>query len=333
MAERYRACRSDHLMAMDRGTSLDGWELVKTRTAADDGAVWCSADGTLFKRTGGPELEAEVRFLKEIHALGYPVPQIVGTGHDDTGGRWFTERSAGPASLHDLAVAAVGPDRLLPDAITDAAARISAALLTAQLANPVPGGRSALSTFFAKAGFADNVFAENPDLDTPHVRDVAAAALKRLTAVPMCRSHMDFGLPNAFPDAVIDWQHHGVAPAGYDVAPVLEIAPFKGGAKGYRFTDTQRRGYLAALDAAAEAASAAPVSGFLGDFLLVKCFFFLALMRPADGEDRPDKHVKWQYRRALFTTGLEQYESTGTIDTGAFPTLGAFIAAAGQSRP
>jgi hypothetical protein len=334
MTERYRACRSDHLAAIGiGGRALSGWELIKARTAADDGAVWRSADGSLFKRTGGPEVDAEARFQQQIGALGYPVPEIVGVGTDDTGTHQFIERSAGIASLHDLAVKQASPEGQLSDELVEAAARISARLLVAQLANPVPGGAQALAEFFTKAAFADNVFAENPDLDTPRVHDAVEKALAQLATVPACRSHMDYGLPNAFPAAIIDWQHHGIAPAGYDVYPMLELVPFKGGAKGYRFTKPQRRSYLAALDAAAVDADAEPLSGFLGAFLLVKCFFFLALMRPAD-DTRPDKHAKWQYRRALFTTGLEQYESTGTIDTASFPTLAAFTAsAAGAGRP
>ncbi|MFG3225425.1 hypothetical protein ACGF07_11700 [Kitasatospora sp. NPDC048194] len=66
------------------------------------------------------------------------------------------------------------------------------------------------------------------------------------------------------------------------------------------------------------------VSEHLGGFLLVKCFFFLALMRPTD-PTRHDKHIKWQYRRTLFRMGLDQYESSCTIDTGTFPTLERFI--------
>jgi hypothetical protein len=311
---------------------LSGWELIKARTA-DDGAVWRSVDGTLFKRTGGPEVEAEARFQQQIRALGYPVPEIVSVGADDTGTCQFIERSAGTASLYDLAVEQAGPKGQLSDEFTETAARISARLMVAQLANPVSGGTQVLAAFFAKAGFADNVFTENPDLNTPRVRAAVAAALARLETVPACRSHMDYGLPNAFSEAVIDWQHHGIAPAGYDVYPMLELVPFKGAAKGYRFTPEQRAGYLEALDTAAVAAGAEPLSGFLGEFLLIKCFFFLALMRPAD-DTRPDKHAKWQYRRALFTTGLEQYESTGTIDTARFPTLAAFTPfAAGTAVP
>lgn len=57
--------------------------------------------------------------------------------------------------------------------------------------------------------------------------------------------------------------------------------------------------------------------------LLVKCFFFLALMRPNE-TSRSGKYAKRCYRRALFEMGLEQHESSGTIDTGTFPTLAAF---------
>ncbi len=64
----------------------------------------------------------------------------------------------------------------------------------------------------------------------------------------------------------------------------------------------------------------------------MKCFFFLALMRPAEGT-RPDKHITWQYRRALFQTGLEQYESSGVIDTVSFPTLAEFTRQLAATRP
>ncbi len=44
---------------------------------------------------------------------------------------------------------------------------ISTRLLTAQARNPLPGGPAHLREWFERAGFASNVFAENPDLDTP----------------------------------------------------------------------------------------------------------------------------------------------------------------------
>ena len=168
-------------------------------------------------------------------------------------------------------------------------------LLSAQARNPLPGGPQPLWEWFERAGFTENVFAENPDLDTLPVRTAMDHAADRLAGVPMCRSHLDYGLPNVFDGGVIDWQHHGLAPLGYDVYPMLEIVPFKGGTKGYRFTTGQRERYLAALDQTALKVTGRPLRGFISEFLLVKCFFFLALMRPRDAT-RPDKHTKWQYR-------------------------------------
>ncbi len=200
---------------------------------------------------------------------------------------------------------------------------ISTRLLESQVRNPLSASSGDSQAWFERAGFVANVRAENPDLDTLRVREVVGRAVRRLRDVPMCRSHLDYGLPNAFPDAVIDWQHHGDAPVGYDVYPMLDIAAFKGGGKGYRFSAEQRSAYLNALDEASAQLLGQTLSVYQGDFLLVKCFFFLALMRPAD-PGRRDKYVKWQYRRALFEIGIEQYASSCSINTDAFPSLAEF---------
>lgn len=179
--------------------------------------------------------------------------------------------------------------------------------------------------WFEKAAFAAEVFEENPDLDTPRVHEAVKHALDRLAQLPMVHGHLDYGLPNVLQAGVIDWQHHGPVPLGYDVYPALDIVAFKGGGKGYSITPEQRAAYTGALDETTASLIGQRVSEHLGDFLLAKCFFFLALMRPTD-PTRHDKHIKWQYRRTLFTMGLDQYESSNTIDTGTFPTLERFTA-------
>jgi len=300
---------------------VSDWELVKARTA-EVGAVWRSADGLLYKRTGGGA-SAEARELQALAGLGYPVPEVVEIGQDENGQDYFIERSVGEMSLHDRALAdaarssPVGPD------LVDAAATISRQLLTAQVRSSLPRGSEASNAWFDRAGFTSNVFAENPDLDTRGVRQAVQHAIDRLAGIAMCRSHLDYGLPNAFDRGVIDWQHHGLAPLGYDVYPMLEIVPFKGGNRGYEFTAAQRERYLAALDRTAADLLGRTLREFLGEFLLVKCFFFLALMRPTD-RTRTDKYIKWQYRRALFAQCLEQYESAGAIHPDTFPTLAEF---------
>lgn len=298
------------------------WEFVKDRTAAD-GAVWRSADGTHYKRTGGSEVCAEAAFQRHARSLGYPVPRITADGVDGDV-CWFVEESLGPASLHDRAAASVsGGVGTMPDAVVADATEVAARLLTAQAehaASYVPG---VLRDWVEHAGFIGNVFTENPDLDTPRVREVIGRAVDRAASAPVCPSHFDYGLPNAFPAGIIDWQHHGLAPLGYDVCPALEIIAYKGGSKGYTATAAQRARYLDALDVASTAVTGRPVSRYLGEFLFVKSLFFLALMRP-DDMSRADKVTKWQYRRAVFLMGADQYERSGTINTATFPTLAEF---------
>ncbi|GIH73093.1 phosphotransferase [Sphaerimonospora thailandensis] len=295
------------------------WEFVKARTATQ-GAVWKSADGLLYKRTGGVDLREEINFQRLVDSLGYPVPEIVDSGSEN-GGYYVVERSLGNTSLHEEALTDARQDGQVSHRVIAAAATVSSKLLQAQVCHPVP----AASPWFEKAAFAKNVFEENPEFDTLRVHNTIRRALDRLAQLPLVRGHLDYGLPNVLGTGIIDWQHHGPIPLGYDVYPALDIVPFKGGGKGYTISHEQRSAYTAALDETTASLIGQRVSEHLGDFLLVKCFFFLALMRPTDPA-RHDKHIKWQYRRALFTMGLDQYESSNTIDTGAFPTLERFTA-------
>ncbi|MFJ4007720.1 phosphotransferase [Streptomyces sp. NPDC090023] len=300
------------------------WRYVKKRTAAD-GAVYVSADGSRYRRTGGPELQAEAAFQRRVADLDYPVPHVLEEGVSDDGHYYVVEESLGHETLHERAVAALDGGRALADDVTDTAAQVAARLLRAQATHRVEATPGALRQWLEGAGFTQNVFQENPDLDNPRTHAALNHALDRLTTVPLVWGHLDYGLPNVLPAGVIDWQHHGLVPLGYDVLPALDIIAFKGGTRGYTASPGQRHRYLAALDEASRNTTGQPVSQNLGPFLLVKALFFLALMRPAD-PSRTDKHLKWQYRRHLLTKGLEQYERTGTVDTALFPGLEEFAA-------
>jgi len=317
----------EHATARNQEQTLSDWELVKGRTAAS-GAVWRSADGLFYKRTGDESVREEADFQIDLARRGYPVPQVIQRGFKD-GMYYFVEPSAG-VSLHDRALASAEPSGHVENGLVRSAVQISTRLLEAQSRNPLTASPGDPQAWFERAGFVANVRTENPDLDTPRVREAVERAVRRLHDVPMCRSHLDYGLPNAFPRAVIDWQHHADAPLGYDAYPMLDIAAFKGGGKGYRFSAGQRSAYLSELDEATALLLGRPLSTYQGDFLLVKCFFFLALMRPTD-PGRRDKYVKWQYRRALFKIGLEQYESSCSISTEAFPSLAEFTSGLGQA--
>ncbi|SHK19253.1 hypothetical protein SAMN05421803_11548 [Nocardiopsis flavescens] len=302
---------------------MPDWELITARTASDGGAVWYSPGERLYKRTGGPEVEREGEHQCLLAGLGFPVPRPVEVGASGRGYH-FTEPEAGTHSLHDLAMMqAQDSGGVVDDALVDAAAAVSSRLLRAQAAHPVEDAETPERTWFHRAGFVEEVFAENPDLDTEEIRALIDTAVARLAQVPLCHGHLDYGLPNAFPDAVIDWQHHAPAPLGYDVYPVLDIAAFKGGGRGYGFTPEQRTRYTEALDAVARECAGGPLSLHTGDFLLAKGFFFLARMRPKDGAPAA-KYRKWHYRRTLLLRSAEEYAATRSIDTAAFPTLAAF---------
>ncbi|WP_331737305.1 aminoglycoside phosphotransferase family protein (plasmid) [Streptomyces sp. NBC_00984] len=215
----------------------NNWRFVKKRTAAD-GAVYVSADKTRYRRTGGAELQAEAEFQRRIADLDYPVPHVLEEGFTDDGHYYVVEESLGDQTLHDRAVASLDGGRDLPDDIADTAAQVAARLLRAQAAHLVQPTPGTLRQWLDSAGFTQNVFEENPDLDNPRTHAVLDHALDRLGTVPLVQGHLDYGLPNVLSAGVIDWQHHGLVPLGYDVLPALEIIAFKGGNKGY----TQYRG-------------------------------------------------------------------------------------------
>jgi hypothetical protein len=82
---------------------LSEWQFLKNRTAAD-GAVWRSAEGQLYLRTGGVSVLAEAQHQRDLAEAGYPVPEITEAGESDAD-CYFIERTAGAASLHELAIA------------------------------------------------------------------------------------------------------------------------------------------------------------------------------------------------------------------------------------
>lgn len=99
---------------------------------------------------------------------------------------------------------------------------------------------------------------------------------------------------------------------------MLDIAAFKGGNRRYTFTAEQRARYTRTLDETAQQCTGRALSPHLGYFLLIKCFFFLARMRPKAGS-RPEQFHKWHYRRSLLILSAEEYADTRRIDTADFP--------------
>ncbi|MFF5946019.1 aminoglycoside phosphotransferase, partial [Streptomyces althioticus] len=133
----------------------DTWRFVKKRTAAD-GAVYVSADGTRYRRTGGAELRAEAAFQRRIADLDYPVPQLLEEGFTDDGHYYVVEESLGDQTLHDRAVASLDGGRALADDVTDTVAQVGARLLRAQAAHVVQPTPGTLRQWLEGAGFTRN---------------------------------------------------------------------------------------------------------------------------------------------------------------------------------
>jgi hypothetical protein len=303
------------------------WDFIQNRTAAE-GAVFTSSDGNLIKRIGGQNLLQEASVVRRLGELAYPVPEVVSAGQEGDS-YFYIEKSLGSLSFHQTAREEMQERGQVQDETLHRIIGISERLLEAQVGNSRPPKLEEIQDWFQRASYIGNVFNENPDLDTERTRRIIQKVVGRLSELPVSPAHMDYGLPNTFEQGVIDWQHESDAPVGYDVYPMLEIVPFKGGRAGYSFTKAQREEYTYALDKVAHEKLGAGLSEYMGDFLVVKSFFFLALMKPENVIDEV-ANQKWQYRRQLLKMSLDQYSNNEKIDTSEFPTLKAFQRTAGE---
>ncbi|MFB9578489.1 hypothetical protein ACFFTL_41070, partial [Streptomyces yanii] len=101
------------------------------------------------------------------------------------------EESLGDQTLHDRAVASLDGGRTLPDDVTDTAAHVAARLLRAQAAHLVRPTPGTLRQWLNSAGFTQNVFQENPDLDNARTHAALDHALDHLGTVPLVRGHLE----------------------------------------------------------------------------------------------------------------------------------------------
>ncbi|MFF8437180.1 protein kinase family protein [Streptomyces bacillaris] len=181
------------------------WQFVRMRTAdPDGGAVHVSADRERYRRTGGGALRAEAAFQHMVYGLGYPVPQVLEQGEADDGAFFVVEESLGGQSLHEMVLTRPDGGRKPADTVVDQLTDVSTRLLHAQAGHPVDAAPDALRQWVEQAGWTQNVFAENPDFDTPRVHVALDRAVDRLTGVPLVWGHLDYGLPNVLSTGVID---------------------------------------------------------------------------------------------------------------------------------
>ena len=303
------------------------WHFVKKRTADPaGGAVYVNDDRTRYRRTGGPGTRSGGRLPAPARRARLPGPARPGGRHHrrrpllrrgGVAGRAVAARHGpGKPGRHTRPVRHGGrPGRR---------GRRPAAAGPGRARGPRrPAGAAA---WVREAGWTDNVFAREPrPRQPPGARGAGPGdgparpafrwcADTSTTACPTsCRSASSTGSTTAWCRSATTppwpWRSSRSRAAPRATWP----APSSGAATWRRWTRWP------------DATTGQPLSQNLGAYLLVKALFFLALMQPTD-PSRTDKHLKWQYRRHLFTEGLEQYERTGAVDTALFPTLDDFAA-------
>ncbi|UKY54701.1 hypothetical protein [Streptomyces inhibens] len=142
------------------------------------------------------------------------MPEQVDSGREDDGTcffTFFTERSVGESSLHEMAVA----DYRQPGHVSHGTIEAPPASPAGcwQPRHAMPARRRSGAAVLVRVGrLRRRGLHREPGPDTEGTRALVDAALERLRTVAMCESHLDYGLPNAFPGGVIDRQRHALAP-------------------------------------------------------------------------------------------------------------------------
>lgn len=296
------------------------WQLVKDRHLTF-GSVWYDPINNTFIRRGGELVREEGEYQRYIYDLGFPVPKIIDSGEED-GGWYYIEESLGDVSLHDMAVSDVCNFGNVQEETIRYATSLSSSFLGKQLDHLKTPSSRHIEDWFEKASHFQHNIKEYPQLDSHATKQALATMFSRLSTIPMSYGHLDYGLPNMFPNGIIDWQYYSLSPVGFDVYLMLDLAAFMGGSRGYDFNNNQRQKYINGLDTIALEKGMSKLSDYRGDFLLAKSFFFIATVRKGGRE----QEIRKAYRRELCMRTIQQYNDNLTVSTSEFPTLAEFEA-------
>lgn len=293
-------------------------KFIKERSL-NSGSVWYDPiQNTYIKRGDGVDEEAE--YLQRLFDLGFPVPRVVDRGKDSEG-RYYSEQSLGATSLHEMAVKDVQDFGTVQKNTISTATSLSHLFFRKQLEHVVESSVSPLSNWFEKASYFQRNIQDYPPLNSTETQRAIGLMFERLSELPMSYGHFDYGLPNIFPDGIIDWQYKALSPIGFDVYLMMDLAAFMGGTRGYTFTKQQRQEYIDSLDRVAIKGGLPKLSNYRGDFLLAKSFFFITTVRKGG----PEQDTRRAYRRYLCQRVISEYNRNQNVDVSAFPTLSEFV--------
>jgi len=296
------------------------WNFVKARTLGQ-GAVYLSADGNRYLRTGSDEyIRDEAEFAKSIHDMGFPVPEVLSDGTIDANTYYFTESSLGTKTFGDAFREEYRDSGAIDETSFGQYCRVASLFLIAQLKSATSIGEQ---SNLRDGVNLDNVIEENPDLGKEALEEAFAKAVARVAILPLVLTHGDFGPFNMLPGGVIDFEHKFIAPAGFDVI----TSPFVGrfwnftwpdGTKqlAYDFSERQIQHYLDTIDSTASSLGLKNLSIFTDDMVLLKAIWDTSFEKQI-AEDLGNSY-RWQNKKETLRYCVNQYVADLPIDTSTF---------------
>lgn len=224
-----------------------------------------------------------------MEAAHYPIPKLLDSGK--VGYRYyFLERSLGEVPLGDLFAADWKAHGEISESHFLELLKVAESFGNAQIETRTDGNKRELSS-----GIYLEVLCDELPEHAQKVRARFDAVFERLAQFPYVLSHGDFNPRNLFSEGAIDLEHSFQAPFGYDLVTALvhiELHPEKGDYEffaKYRYSDEQKKRYLASLDKIAARFQLPPISTYADDFAFLRAIWSTVRMY-----EWP-KLQKWRY--------------------------------------
>jgi hypothetical protein len=296
------------------------WNFVKTRTLGQ-GAIYLSTHGDRYLRIGSDDdIRDEAEFAKNIHDMGFPVPEVLSEGAIDADTYYFTESSLGTQTFGDTFREEYRDSAAIDEGSFGQYCRVASLFLVAQLRSaPSSGEKSNLRDGVN----LDNVIEENPDLSKEALEKAFAKAVARVAILPLVLTHGDLGPFNMLPGGVIDFEHKFIAPMGFDVITSPFVGRFWNFTKpdgtsqlAYDLSERQIKHYLDTIDSTASNLGLENLSSFTDDMVLLKAIWETSFEKQI-AEDLGNNY-RWQNKKETLRYCVNQYMVDLPIDTSTF---------------
>jgi len=261
----------------------------------------------VFLRVGPEELiKKEIKSSKELFKLGYPVAEILESGHLD-GQYYFIENSLGEIQFSSIFESDTEKEGKINDEHFALFLDVSIRLAEAQIKT---ASKKELWDEFMGGIHLGHIINELPQLAS-QTKIATEKVRNRLKAMPRVMSHGDFNPYNSFPGGIIDIERPFAAPLGYDLASNI-IQTFMFPSKNnyekhrkYEFNPSQIDRYVLEMDRLLHKEDLLELSKILDDFIFLRLIWSVVRM------EKTPLLQKWRY--GLYTRVLMAYISNFPI--------------------